>query len=190
MHVPREGEPVMIGEQWASVPGWEYRYSVSSIGRVVSLCSGRRREFFKKSHNMKTGYVAVTLCMHSHSDSQRVELWTVHRLMMCSFFPRKDSDRLDVAHLDGNRKNNILENLKWCTRKENESHKLAHGTRATGSKNGQSKLTESSAKAAKKMVISGRSQSSVARRFGVSPSAIWSLMSGRSWIAALNEVKS
>ena len=50
----------------------------------------------------------------------------IHRLVADSFFDG-DHKRLDVNHIDGNKANNNLTNLEWCTRQENIKHAFING---------------------------------------------------------------
>lgn len=43
----------------------------------------------------------------------------MHRLVLLAFRPVKNSRELEVNHIDGNKINNCLENLEWCTSSEN-----------------------------------------------------------------------
>ncbi len=67
-----------------------------------------------------------------------------HRLVMQCFKPREDSDKLQVNHIDGNKKNNNLSNLEWCTNRENRIHAVKLGLAASlkGEENPASKLKE------------------------------------------------
>ena len=46
----------------------------------------------------------------------------VHRLVMMAFNPVEGMAELTVNHKDGNKGNNNLENLEWCTIAENNLH--------------------------------------------------------------------
>ncbi|MEG1995859.1 MAG: HNH endonuclease signature motif containing protein [Bacilli bacterium] len=52
---------------------------------------------------------------------------SVHRLIMKTFKPMVDMDNLDVNHIDGNKTNNNISNLEWCTRSENVLHSFRSG---------------------------------------------------------------
>ena len=64
------------------------------------------------------GYLKVSLLGKEHR---------VHRLVASTFFEKPDEDRFEtlrdqVNHIDGNRQNNAVSNLEWCSAKENHEH--------------------------------------------------------------------
>lgn len=63
------------------------------------------------------GYSRVSVL---HKDGRRVDRF-VHRLLMKTFVPNPDN-KPEVNHIDGNKRNNKLENLEWVTGKENKKH--------------------------------------------------------------------
>ena len=46
----------------------------------------------------------------------------VHRLILKTFNPCDNMDNLDVNHINGDKTDNRLINLEWCTRSENIKH--------------------------------------------------------------------
>lgn len=52
----------------------------------------------------------------------------IHRLVLMTFKPIDNYKSLMVNHKDGNRQNNTIENLEWCTQKEN----IYHSRKITG----------------------------------------------------------
>ena len=108
----------MPNEVWRDVVGYEGLYQVSNLARVKSLRTsdswGRRRiPFIKKQTLGANGYFYVHL-----QNGDKKENFTVHSLVATAFL-EKNGEKLDVDHIDCNRKNNVVTNLRWCTRGEN-----------------------------------------------------------------------
>lgn len=53
--------------------------------------------------------------------------YRAHRLVLMAFKPVDNMENLEVNHIDGNKKNNKLENLEWCTSSENQIHAFKTG---------------------------------------------------------------
>lgn len=83
-------------------------YTVFSDGRVWSE---KRSQFLKPWEN-KDGYHVLNL---SNAEGERKSVF-VHRLVLLAF---KGEDSKEANHIDGNRKNNVLENLEYCERQKN-----------------------------------------------------------------------
>lgn len=112
-------------EEWKDVVGYDGYYKISSHGRVMRVKSpkGKPIERELKQSISKTGYPVVSLSLMS-----KVKVWCVHRLMGLTFFGEPPSNRHVVAHIDGDRKNNTLTNLRWATPSENLFDCVLHGT--------------------------------------------------------------
>lgn len=120
-------------EVWKEIANTGGIYFVSNYGRVKSIARPRvmsngmvkhYKEFVLKpiAHNM--GYLAVNLYPKDGTQHKRL----IHVLVAEAFIP-KHFDGLDVNHKDGNKHNNHVSNLEWCTRKENMQHCSATGLR-------------------------------------------------------------
>ena len=70
----------------------------------------------------RCGYREVVL-----SNGSICKRYLVHRLILMAFKPIKDFERLDVNHRDGDKLNNALYNLEWCTRSQNIKHSYRNG---------------------------------------------------------------
>lgn len=108
----------MPNEVWKDVVGYEGLYQVSNLARVKSLRTkdswGRRMiPFIKKQTLGANGYFYVHL-----QNGKKKENFTVHSLVATAFL-EKNGEKLDIDHIDCNRKNNEVTNLRWCTRGEN-----------------------------------------------------------------------
>lgn len=118
-------------EEWRPIPGYEGRYEVSDQGRVYSCARsfvdvlGRPRmhkgRFLRPTVN-QWGYQVFTL----YKDSMH-EREYVHRAVLKAFVGDM-SDTHITRHLNGNPRDNRLENLKWGTQKENIHDEIIHGT--------------------------------------------------------------
>jgi hypothetical protein len=115
---------------WKDVKGYEGIYSVSDTGiiksndREIEINEFERtvKGHIRKQFCDKNGYCVVDL----YKGNERKKC-KVHRIVMEAFKPNKNACKLDVNHIDGNKKNNNLLNLEWCTRKENINHAVKSG---------------------------------------------------------------
>jgi len=100
------------------IAGYENRYAVTKDGRVWSYpkrrssCNGK---WLKSTVNSR-GYPTVGL-----HKNQQVKRWTVHRLVALAYVSNPDS-KPQLNHKDGNKTNNHMGNLEWCTNRENYLH--------------------------------------------------------------------
>lgn len=103
---------MQVNEIWLPVPKWEDLYEVSNLGNVRSI---RKNKLLKPSLTYR-GYLLVGL-----SKKHTRETWLIHRLVATAFIPNPNNLE-QVNHVDGNKLNNILGNLEWCTRLQNVAH--------------------------------------------------------------------
>lgn len=104
-------------ELWADVVGYEGLYQVSNLGNLRSL------NFHNQgvSRNIKTNLVAgyPHAILHCNGEKKNVH---IHRLVAETFIPNP-SNKQYVNHINGDRQDNRVENLEWCTCSENTLHK-------------------------------------------------------------------
>ena len=118
-------------EEWKEVAGHEGRYLVSSLGnvksltRAVDLGKGRFRVF--EGRVLKPmphkGYFRVCL-----GGLEKRKFYKIHRLVALAFIPNPNNYN-QINHIDGNKTNNHVDNLEWCTAKQNTAHARATGLR-------------------------------------------------------------
>lgn len=118
------------GEEWKDVTGYEGYYMVSSFGRVVSFQVKPR---LLNPYIDKYGYYNVNIYKDGKPKTCRV-----HRILMASFIENKYNLPC-IDHIDGNKSNNNIKNLRWCTNKENQNNPI---TRSRMSKSMKKRISE------------------------------------------------
>ena len=110
-------------EIWKTVKDFE-NYSVSSFGRVRN---DKFNKIMKPSKNSE-GYYVVGLCKNGKAKTH-----TIHRLVGITFLPNHDNKSM-VDHIDENKMNNNIINLRWSTGSQNQFNKDKHKNNTTGFK--------------------------------------------------------
>lgn len=113
-------------EEFRDIPGYEGHYQVSNLGNVKSLKVGigSKGNIILKSQKSKCGYCRVGLHL-----GNKLEMKSIHRLLMMTFKPDEYFDGAHVNHINGIKTDNRLENLEWVTRSENMKHADITGLR-------------------------------------------------------------
>ena len=97
-------------------------YYISDKGYIYSLY---KDDFITSHDDSKRGYLKVKLRTVDNNHKS----FSVHRLVMIVYNYRDDFEDYDVNHIDTNKKNNHIDNLEWCTNKENWRHSIREGIR-------------------------------------------------------------
>jgi hypothetical protein len=109
-----------IIETWKKIEGYEY--SVSDLGRIRN---DKTDKILKQNPN-SVGYYMINLRKNGI-----MKTFACHRLIAIAFIPNPDSKKY-VDHINGDRLNNSLNNLRWATASENALNSKLR----TGSKTG------------------------------------------------------
>lgn len=167
-----------MDEQWRPVTGHERRYSVSSLGRVMST-AGQYAGRIYTGRTATNGYLYIDL----YSDGSKTRA-LVHRLVAEAFIGQPKPEAPWVNHRDGNKRNNAVDNLEWTSPGGNNAHAYRTGlktpTDVRGERNPRAKL--SADQVAEIRRLSGEvGQRRLALMFGVSRSTIQWVQKGRNW---------
>lgn len=115
-----------MNEIWHPCAGYETHYEVSNLGNVRSI-----ERYANNGHNNgvrklpsktlkpalgKSGYLLVNFCVDNVKSNHNV-----HRLVARAFI-ENEANKPQVNHKDGNKLNNMADNLEWVTASENGLH--------------------------------------------------------------------
>lgn len=169
----------MRDEIWKPVVGYAGWYEVSSLGRVRRVLANQGATAGRILRQSNQGdYLCVTLYRYNHK-----EKISVHVIVAKTFHGSRP-DGLVVNHKDTNKRNNHFENLEWATQARNVEHAIENGLHGgkpmPGESNGRAKLTTAQVREIREMkgVLGARA---IAKRFGVSRSAIQHIHQGKNW---------
>ncbi|SFA50969.1 NUMOD4 motif-containing protein [Parageobacillus thermantarcticus] len=103
-------------ERWKQIDN--LNYEVSTYGRVRN----RKTGYILKPYLHDNKYLVVSLT----TSNGKKKKFKVHRLVAKAFIPNP-FNKPQINHLDGNKLNNHVSNLEWCTNKENANHAVRSG---------------------------------------------------------------
>lgn len=172
-------------EIWKPVVGYELRYDVSNLGNVrtspLSPHPNARPHLgmLLKQRLKKSGYLHVSFKLAGATISR-----TVHSVVLETFKGNRPLGMVS-RHIDGNRKNNSIDNLEWSTQKENIADKIKHGTDNKGERHHNSVLTNQDVVRIRNMKVAGLSNVYIAEAFHVTPANVGDRLekegSGKRW---------
>ena len=170
-------------EVWKDIKGFEGKYQISTLGNVRGLerlvpVNGGIKLYPERLLNPskeKDKYKYITLWHQSKSKS-----FFVHRLVAMAFIDNPN-DYPSVNHIDGCKDNNCVENLEWCTHKQNSMHALKIGLRKTGEDHHGAKLKNAQVRMIPELLEKGFSQKAISVMYGVSYSTIKNVCQKRKW---------
>lgn len=109
----------MSKDKFVDVPSLGGRISVSKDGKIYSNISNK----LLKTTVSKNGYEEIVI---QFKNPRRCRTFLVHRLVAETFIPNPEN-KPQVNHKDGNKLNNNVNNLEWCTQKYNNMHAISNG---------------------------------------------------------------
>ena len=158
-------------EIWKDFPTDE-RYEVSNKGRI------RNKTLYEllSPSGSGSGYLLFTRYKNGKFSGAYV-----HHAVAMAFIGNRPN-RLTVSHLDGNKFNNCVENLKYESVTDNLARKFEHNTQPMGEDNQASKLSEYDVIEIRKLYSTGdTSYSKLANSYNVSTSTIYRVMNNICW---------
>lgn len=170
-----------------NIPGFGNYYQVDENGNIKSISRiiphqrlGQKRvnERILKQRIDRNGYHLATL---AYMGDAFVKM--VHVLVALAHIPNPFKKPF-INHKDGNKSNNNISNLEWCTQSENTLHAFKNGLMVMprGEKNHSSKLTEKEVVEIKSLLSKGEiTQYKIAKLFKVHKVTIFDIKHGKTW---------
>ena len=156
---------------FCTIKGFE-DYEISKIGVIRK----KSNKYIKSQYLNDRGYYMVTLTKNKKQYPVRV-----HRILAKCFIDRVYGKNI-INHKDGDKLNNNIENLEWCTQAENMKHAIDMGlTNNVGENNGMAKLNQEKVNEIKQLLKNGNTQQSIADNYSVSRACIQKIKEGRTW---------
>lgn len=109
---------------------------MSNTGLFKQINPETKEETMLKTYPNFYGYPTVFISINGER-----KLKLIHRLLAIAFIPNPHN-KPQVNHINGDKKDNRLENLEWCTNKENVEHAFKTGLRKPSTKKKNKRMFE------------------------------------------------
>ena len=160
------------------------RYKVSRDGTIISFAKSKKGRPLtltpaKLKNRINTqGYISVDIVQ----DDKTIKSQFVHRLVAEAFIPNPDNLPC-VNHIDGNKINNNVSNLEWCTHKENTQHALKNKllNPPVGERCAQSIYKEIEIETVIDYIVDGKTNKQIERDTGVSSETVSDIRNKERW---------
>jgi len=161
------------------------KYAISNYGRIVSYIDKLENGTLVRGGTLR-GYKTLPVRPFGKSKT-----FYVHKLVAEYFLKREDDDHKYVIHLDYNKENNFIENLKWASKDEMFAHQqknpvvLEAREKQKGRKTVKGhKLTATQVMRLKKKIMDPNRKTRlklIAKQFGISEMQLYRIKSGENW---------
>lgn len=150
-----------------------YEYEVDKLGRIFRVGN----DVEKAQSTNRDGYKIVVLYKNNKSIAK-----TVHRLVALAFLPNPENKPC-VNHIDGDKTNNVLENLEWVTYSENTIHSFKNGLQipAQGEDVHCAKVTNAQVHEICKLMEQGLRNIEIIEKLGVPKTLLKNIRNNNSW---------
>lgn len=161
------------------IDGLNREYTIDENGNVFDIFNNR----YKKSYINHKGYIIYSFYINGKSKT-----FFAHRLVLMTFNPVENMENLQVNHIDGNKKNNNINNLEWCTQSENQKHAFRMGLISReGTKNSQCKLSEKEVLEIADLILSGYTIKDICQKYNISKPLVSAIRNKRLWSNLLKD---
>ncbi len=175
------------GEEWKVIPKHTTakgeKYAITSKGRLIKFAKDiTEGSELRLSH--QSGYPIWRV---KKTDGSYFAL-LIHRLVARYFLPKPEAKKKYIIHLDFDKANNSVKNLRWATQQEVNQHAsknpaviAAREAMKNRTRHVNAKLTIPKVKRIKTMLAKGHTLSKIAHEFGISDMQVYRIKSGQNW---------
>ena len=152
------------------------KFKISNYGNILN-CKGDVEYLVKKSYI--NGYQNLQL---RQRDNGKMTSRYMHKLVAQHFLEQEDG--VFVIHLDYEKTNNQLYNLKWATKREKELHQFANPKYEGTVRRTNTKLNEGRVRIIKRKINDPKRKTRmkiIAKQFGISEMQLYRIKSGENW---------
>lgn len=173
-------------EIWAkliypNIPDNLNRFEISTHGRLKNI----KTQYIYKPSVLSSGYCSVRTTLGSRDDKINI---IIHKAVAYTFLDNPNC-LPEVNHKDGNKENNRLDNLEFCTSHDNQQHKCDMGLfdklKVSGENNANAKLTWDDVRYIRENYIPYSREygaRAMAKRFGIHKSRVLLILNNKAWI--------
>ena len=157
---------------WKEAYGFN-NYLCNEKGEIYSLLSAK----IMKTHGDKDGYQQLRMTV----EKGRAVTVKAHRLIAQTFLPNPENKPF-VNHKNGNKEDNAISNLEWCTAKENNVHARQTGLlNDYGVNNSRAVCNEETLKEIRTLIAEGKGNTEIEKITGISNKVISNIRRGRNY---------
>lgn len=119
-------EESFTNEEWRPIEGFP-RYQISNKGRVKSFTNPKKPKILRP-YRLKNDYLMVHLVKGEEWGSCQTECVRIHKLVADAFIPNPEN-KCHITHINRDRTDNRVENLRWITREESANDPISKANR-------------------------------------------------------------
>jgi len=171
-------------EKWIDIVGFEGFYQINLSGDIKSLPRQRKNKhgFYMSKERILNGCVSGGYLIYSFKIDKTETKLRAHRIVAQTFIPNPNNYPV-INHKDGNKLNNNIDNLEWCTEAYNTKHAwdngLIRGLR--GEENGRAKTTEKQVVLIKKFIRKGLTSKEISEKLDLPKNIVDKIRCGKTW---------
>ena len=167
--------------KYPKLPDKYNHYLISSEGKLKNI----KTNYILKPNILKSGYYSIRISLGNRNQKIHIIL---HKAVAYTFIPNNEG-LTEVNHIDGNKLNNSVSNLEWCTSHQNQQHKYDTGlfdkSKISAMNNHNAKLSWDDVKYIRENYIKGSKEygcRALSQKFNVSYPTISAILNNKTWI--------